>query len=131
VTKVRADTWRTLCAKLDGVDAGAALATLRAFNAAVKTDIPFDPNVKDGRGTPALWPPKSNWANRSIRAAVRGLRGHLRRHLHLRRPEDRPRARVIDADGAPIGRRASMRPGEMVGGLFYRGSGQLSPAARA
>ena len=27
------------------------------------TDVPFDPNVKDGRGTAGLAIPKSNWAN--------------------------------------------------------------------
>ena len=33
--------------------------------------------------------PKSNWANTIDDAAVRGLRRHLRHHLHLRRPQDR------------------------------------------
>ena len=56
MTKVSADTLEELADKLEDVDAAKALATLRAFNAAVRTDIPFDPNVKDGRGTERLSP---------------------------------------------------------------------------
>ena len=78
-----------------------ALETITAFNAAVKREVPFNPNVKDGRGTVGLAVPKSNWAEHHRRAAVRGLRRHLRHHLHLRRRQDRHRrARVIDTDGA-------------------------------
>ena len=36
---------------------------LRAYNAAIRTDIAFDPNIKDGRRTEGLPVPKSNWAN--------------------------------------------------------------------
>ena len=49
--------------KLDDVNAGQALATLHAYNRAVRTDIAFNPNVKDGRRTEGLAVPKSNWAN--------------------------------------------------------------------
>ena len=63
VTKVRADTLEELCGKLEDVDAEKALATIKAYNKAVMTEVPFDPNVKDGRGTKGLAVPKSNWAN--------------------------------------------------------------------
>ncbi len=63
VTRVRADSLQELVAKLDGVDAEAALATLRTYNAAVMSDVAFDPSIKDGRGTRGLPIPKSNWAN--------------------------------------------------------------------
>ncbi len=63
VTKVSSDTLEGLVEKMEGVDAEAALKTMKAFNAAVKTDIPFNPNIKDGRGTDGLSLPKSNWAN--------------------------------------------------------------------
>jgi len=33
------------------VNADAALKEIKAYNAAVRTDIPFNPNVKDGRCT--------------------------------------------------------------------------------
>src|SRR5438034_1466018 len=49
VTKVKADTLEELVQKLDDVNAEKALATIRAYNAAVKRDVPFNPNVKDGR----------------------------------------------------------------------------------
>ena len=49
--------------KLDDVRASMALETILAYNKAVMTKVPFDPNVKDGRGTIGLSIPKSNWAN--------------------------------------------------------------------
>ena len=55
MTKVTADTLEELAAKLDGVDAARrSWRRSRAYNAAVRTDVPFDPNVKDGRGTVGL-----------------------------------------------------------------------------
>ena len=49
VTKVQADTLEELAARMDGVDAAGFLAEVAEFNAAVRTDVPFDPTVKDGR----------------------------------------------------------------------------------
>src|SRR5438477_5868743 len=63
VTKARADTLEALVQKLDGVDAAAFLRTVAAYNAAVQTEVPFNPAIKDGRGTPGLAIPKTNWAN--------------------------------------------------------------------
>ena len=63
VTKHTANTLEELCARLEDTDGKAALEELKAYNAAVRTDIPFNPNVKDGRGTRGLAIPKSNWAN--------------------------------------------------------------------
>ena len=59
VTKVRADTLEELAAKLEDVNGAAFLETVRIYNAAVRTDIPFDPTVKDGRCTEGLAVPKS------------------------------------------------------------------------
>ena len=53
---------RNWSGKLDDVNAEQLLKTIREFNAAVKRDRPFDPTVKDGRGTEGLDIPKSNWA---------------------------------------------------------------------
>jgi tricarballylate dehydrogenase len=129
-TRVRADTLEALCAKLEDVDAGAALATLKAFNAAVKTDVPFDPNVKDGRGTVELAVPKSNWANLldtppfeafAVTCGITFTFGGLRIDRH---------ARVIDESGEAIG--GLYAAGELVGGLFYNnypgGSGLMAGA---
>jgi tricarballylate dehydrogenase len=63
VTKVRADTLEELVAKMEGVNAKQFLQTIRDYNAAVKKDVPFNPNVLDGRGATGLTVPKSNWAN--------------------------------------------------------------------
>jgi tricarballylate dehydrogenase len=46
-----------------GVDRIIGQYELRAYNAAVQTGIPFNPNIKDGRRTEGLAIPKSNWAN--------------------------------------------------------------------
>src|SRR4029453_11031572 len=63
VTKARADTLEDLVKKLDDVDAKRALDTIKTYNKAVRTDIAFNPNVKDGRRTEGLAINKSNWAN--------------------------------------------------------------------
>jgi len=117
VTRVSADSLEALVEKLDGVDPARALETLRAFNAAVRADIPFDPNIKDGRAAAGLSPPKSNWANRldeppfeayAVTCGITFTFGGLK--------IDRW-ARVLDQDGEPIG--GLHAAGEMVGGLFY------------
>jgi tricarballylate dehydrogenase len=116
-TRVRADTLEELAAKLEDVDAAKALATIHGFNAAVETAIPFDPNVKDGRGTAGLAVPKSNWANPidtppfeafAVTCGVTFTFGGLKVD---------ERAQVIDGDGAPIG--GLYAAGELVGGLFW------------
>ena len=63
VTKVAADTLEALAGKLEDVDPAGFLRTVKAYNAAVRTGVAFDPAVKDGRGTEGLEVPKSNWAN--------------------------------------------------------------------
>ena len=49
---------------MDGIDGARFLETVRAYNDAVMTEVPFDPTMKDGRGTRGIAPKKSNWANR-------------------------------------------------------------------
>src|SRR5690606_18468539 len=44
VSKVSADTLEELAAQLTDVDRDAFLAEVAAYNAAVRTDIPFNPN---------------------------------------------------------------------------------------
>ena len=63
VTKFTGNTLEELAAKMEGVDAQAFLRTVREFNAAVCTDVPFNRTVRDGRGAVGIEPPKSNWAN--------------------------------------------------------------------
>jgi tricarballylate dehydrogenase len=117
VTKVRADTLEDLVQKLDDVNAAQALSTIKAYNAAVRRDVAFDPNVKDGRSTAGLAIPKSNWANTieeppleayAVTCGITFTFGGIK--------IDRE-ARVIDSDGRPIA--GLYAAGELVGGLFY------------
>jgi len=117
VTKARADSLEALLQKLDDVNATRALQTIKAYNAAVRQDVPFDPNVKDGRGTNGLAIAKSNWAN-TIDAppfeAYAVTCGITFTFGGVKIDQD---ARVIDSDGAAIP--GLYAAGEMVGGLFY------------
>ena len=117
ITKVSADTLEELVAKLDGVDPAQALATLKAWNAAVRTDIAFDPNVKDGRGTVGLTPPKSNWANPLDTAPYEAYAVTCGITFTFGGLAITTDAQVLDVDGAPIP--GLYAAGEMVGGLFY------------
>lgn len=117
VTKVTAPTIEELVEKLDDVDAETALAEIRAFNDAVDTNTPFNPNIKDGRSTRGLDVPKSNWANRideppfeaySVTCGITFTFGGL---------SIDESARVLDINRTPI--QGLYAAGEMVGGLFY------------
>jgi tricarballylate dehydrogenase len=117
VTKVTADTLAELLPKLEGVNAERGLATIAAFNAAVQTDVPFNPNVKDGRGTQGLDVPKSNWANPLDAPPFEAYQvtcGVTFTFGGLRITSD---GQVIDSDGAPMA--GLYAAGELVGGLFY------------
>ena len=85
ITKVTANTIEDFAEKLDGVNAAAFLDTIKEWNAAVRTDIPFNPNVKDGRCTQGLAVDKKQLGEHDRHAAVRRLRRDLRHHLHFRR----------------------------------------------
>ena len=117
VTKVSANTLEELVGKLEDVDAGAALKELKAYNAAVRQDVAFDPNVKDGRRTEGLAVPKSNWANTldtppfeayAVTCGITFTFGGLRINNE---------AQVMSTDGTPIP--GLFAAGELVGGIFY------------
>jgi tricarballylate dehydrogenase len=117
VTKVTANTLEELVQKLDDVDAQAALTELKAYNAAVRQDIPFNPNVKDGRCTQGLAIPKSNWANTldtppfeayAVTCGITFTFGGLRINTD---------AQVVSTDGEPVP--GLFAAGELVGGIFY------------
>jgi tricarballylate dehydrogenase len=117
VTKHTANSLEELCAKLEDTDGKAALEELKAYNAAVRRDIPFNPNVKDGRCTQGLAIPKSNWANTldtppfeayAVTCGITFTFGGLRINTG---------AQVLDTDGAPIP--GLYAAGELVGGIFW------------
>jgi tricarballylate dehydrogenase len=117
VTKVEAQSLEELAPKLEGVDAKAFLEEMKAWNAAVRQDIPFDPTVKDGRTTKGLTVPKSNWANTldtppfqayAVTCGITFTFGGLRVNTETQ---------VLDTDERPIP--GLYAAGELVGGLFY------------
>ncbi len=117
VTKASADSIEALAPKMEGVDAAAFVAEVARYNAAVALDTPFDPTVKDGRGTVGLAVPKSNWANRldtppftayGVTCGITFTFGGL--------AVDR-QARVLGEEGGPIP--GLFAAGELLGGLFY------------
>jgi len=117
VTKVTANTLEELVKKLDDVNADAALKEIKAYNAAVRTDVPFNPNVKDGRCTTGLTVNKSNWANTldtppfeayAVTCGITFSFGGLRINTD---------AQVVSTDGEPIP--GLYAAGELVGGIFY------------
>jgi len=117
VTKVSADTLEELVTKLDGVDANAALANIQAYNEAVMTEVPFNPNVKDGRATRGLAVPKSNWANVLDTAPFEAYAVTCGITFTFGGVRINPEAQVLSTDYEPIpGLTAA---GEMVGGVFY------------
>ncbi|MCC7017198.1 MAG: FAD-dependent tricarballylate dehydrogenase TcuA [Rhodospirillales bacterium] len=130
MTKVAAGTLEELAGKLEGVDGDAFLRTVKDYNAAVRTDVPFNPNVKDGRGTAGLRVPKSNWATTIDQPPFEGYAvtcGITFTFGGLRIDGD---AKVLDEELSPIP--GLYAAGEIVGGLFYfnypGGTGLMSGA---
>jgi len=130
VTKATANTIEDFAQKLEGVNATEFLRTIKEWNQAVRTDIPFNPNVKDGRRTQGLAVNKSNWADTidtppfegyAVTCGVTFTFGGLRIDTS---------ARVLNTDHQPIG--GLFAAGELVGGLFYfnypGGTGLMSGA---
>jgi tricarballylate dehydrogenase len=117
VTKVKADSLEELAEKLDGVDPKGFLETVKQYNASIKKEIPFNPNIKDGRSTQELAVPKTNWANTldegpfeayAVTCGITFTFGGLRIN---------PQTEVQDTAALSIP--GLYAAGELVGGLFY------------
>jgi tricarballylate dehydrogenase len=118
VTRFTGNTLEELAQKMEGVDAQAFLKTVREFNAAVRTDVPFNKTIRDGRGTTGIEPPKSNWANPldtppfeayGVTCGITFTFGGLRINHET--------GQVLDLSYEPIP--GLYAAGEMVGGIFY------------
>jgi tricarballylate dehydrogenase len=116
-TRVQADTLEELAARMEDVNPGEFLRTVREFNAAVRREVPFNPNVKDGRRTEGLAIEKSNWANPieqppflayAVTCGITFTFGGLKIDTSTR---------VLDVSDAPLA--GLYAAGELVGGLFY------------
>jgi tricarballylate dehydrogenase len=117
VTKVSSDTIEGLADQLDEVNRDRLLKTIREYNAAVDTSVPFNANTLDGRSARGLMVPRSNWANPidtppfhayAVTCGITFTFGGLKIDTN---------AQVIDRDGKPIP--GLFAAGEMVGGIFY------------
>lgn len=116
-TRIQADSLQELADKLDGINAKALLQTLEEYNAAVRTDIPFNPAERDGRCTDGLAIPKSNWANPlskppfvayAVTCGITFTFGGL---------QVDSQAQVLDEQQQPID--GLYAAGELVGNLYY------------
>ncbi|MEM1387421.1 MAG: FAD-dependent tricarballylate dehydrogenase TcuA [Pseudomonadota bacterium] len=116
---VEADTLDGLCAKLEGVDAAAAQATLTAFNAAVDESVSFDPTRLDGKAARGLAVPRSNWAQTIDTPPFRAypVTGGITFTYGGLAVSDR--GAVMHQDGHEID--GLFACGEMVGGVFFEG----------
>ena len=81
------------------------------------TEVPFDPTVKDGRGTRGIAPQKSNWANRIETPPFEAYAVTCGITFTFGGSPSTRSARVQAVSGAPIP--GLFAAGELVGGLFY------------
>ncbi|MEK3953993.1 FAD-dependent tricarballylate dehydrogenase TcuA [Psychrobacillus sp. FSL K6-1464] len=116
VSKVVANTLEELVELMGDVDHEGFLAEVENFNKAVM-DVPFDPNMLDGKGTEGLRVPKSNWAlpinegpfvAYAIGCGITFTYGGL----HITK-----KAQVLHEDTTPI--EGLYAAGEIVGGIYY------------
>lgn len=116
-TRLSADTLEELADQMEGINKQAFLDTVKAFNASIDKSIPFNPAVKDGRGTAGLDVPKSNWANPidqgpfvayAVTCGITFTYGGIKVNTD---------AEVLDEWDQPVG--GLYAAGEMVGGLYY------------
>jgi len=117
VTKVAAATLEELADKLDEIDKKQFLETVAEFNASVKTDVPFDPNIKDGRSASSGGVVRSNWANTIDTGPFEAYGvtcGVTFTFGGVRITND---GQVVDTNQQPIP--GLFAAGEMVGGIFY------------
>ena len=117
ITKEKADSFEDLAGKLEGVDARRFLETVRAFNAAPRPEVPFNPNIRDGLATSSLAIDKTNWAQRLDQPpyeAYAVTTGITFTFGGLKITND---TEVEDTTGHPIP--GLYAAGEIVGGLYY------------
>jgi tricarballylate dehydrogenase len=116
-TKEKADTFEALALRLEGVDGAGFLDTVRAFNAASRPDVPFNPNVHDGLRTKGLAIDKTNWAQPLDQPPYEAYAVTTGITFTFGGLKITNEAAVEDVTGTPIP--GLFAAGEMVGGLFY------------
>lgn len=115
--RFEAPTLEALAEKLEGIDKAAFLRTVAEYNAAIDSEVPFNPAVKDGRRTRGLAIDKSNWAREIAEppfVAYQVTCGITLTYGGLAIDEQ---ARVQNEEGAAMA--GLYAAGELVGGLYY------------
>ena len=127
VTMAQADSIEELARRLD-IDPDGLSATIKEYNEAVQTDVPYNPTVKDGRGTVGLNPNKTNWAQTIDTPPYLGYAVTCGISFTFGGVRIDNRGRVLNTSLEPIP--GLYAAGEMVGGIFYHnypgGSGLAS-----
>ncbi|MCH8226728.1 MAG: FAD-binding protein, partial [Chloroflexi bacterium] len=91
--------------------------TVNEFNSAVRSDVPDNPAVKDGRGTVGIQPPKSNWAQPLDTPPYLGYAVTCGISFTFGGVKIDNRGQVVNNGQEAIP--GLYAAGEMVGGLFY------------
>jgi tricarballylate dehydrogenase len=90
--------------------------TIAEFNQAI-LDVPFNPGIKDGKGTRGITPPKSNWAQPIDALPFRAFPGVCGITFTFGGVRTDGRSRVISKEGQPIPGLYAV--GATTGGLLY------------
>ena len=115
-TMAQADTLEELAAKLD-IDPQGIADTIKEYNAAVRTDIPYNPTIKDGRCTEGLALNKTNWAETLDTPPYYGWAVTTGISFTFGGVKINTRGQIVTNAQEPIP--GLYAAGEMVGGLFY------------
>src|SRR5438105_850714 len=108
---------KELVQRMQDVNPEGFMRMIREYNSAVKRDVKFDPNIKDGKCTVGLAVNKTNWAHTiekppfeaySVGCGITFTFGGLKID---------PSTHVLDIEDTPIP--GLYAAGELVGGLFY------------
>ncbi len=112
---------------MEDLDADQFLRTMAEFNAAVERaavenaaagkDVPFNPNIKDGKGTQGIDPPKSNGAVTIDEPPFEAYGTTCGVTFTFGGLKINTRSEVLDTEERPIP--GLYAAGELVGGLFY------------
>src|SRR5438094_960138 len=101
----------------EGADPKGFLDTVRAFNAAPRPEVPFNPNIHDGLRTSGLPIDKSNWAQRLDTPPFEAYGVTTGITFTFGGVKITNDAEVEDTTGTPIP--GLYAAGEIVGGLYY------------
>jgi tricarballylate dehydrogenase len=115
-TTAEADTIEELANRLD-IDPAGLVKTIEEYNAAVRTDITYNPTIKDGRRTEGLALDKTNWAQTIDTPPYRGFAVTTGISFTFGGIKINNRCEVVTTAQDPIP--GLYAAGEMVGGLFY------------